>query len=92
MATENNVQLICPIRGILATRKRAKDGLKLSEDDAKNVYIPLLNDSQRQELSPYIEHLMTGGGTIRTLVKRMLKEEKLDYIEPDKRPSHVVLV
>lgn len=72
---------------------RGSDGLaEISEDDAKNVYIPLLNDSQRQELSPYIEHLMTGGGTIRTLVKRMLKEEKLDYIEPDKRPSHVVLV
>lgn len=72
---------------------RGSDGLaEISEDDAKNVYIPLLNDSQRQELSPYIENLMTRGGTIRTLVKRMLKEEKLGYIEPDKRPSHVVLV
>ena len=32
MATDNNIQIICPIRGILNAKKRAKDGLKLSEE------------------------------------------------------------
>ena len=32
MALDNNIQIVCPIRGILNTRKRAKDGLKLSEE------------------------------------------------------------
>lgn len=32
MALDNNIQIVCPIRGILNTKKRAKDGLRLSEE------------------------------------------------------------
>lgn len=72
---------------------RGSDGLaEISEEDAKDVYIPLLNENQRTELKPYIDNLLTGGSTIRSLVKKMMKTKKLDYVEPDKRPSHVVLV
>lgn len=72
---------------------RGSDGLaEISEDDAKNILIPLLSEEQRNTLRPYIENLKTGGATIRSLVKSMIKEEKLSYIEPPKRPSHVVLV
>ena len=72
---------------------RGSDGLaEISEDDAKNILVPLLSEEQRNTLRPYIENLKTGGATIRSLVKSMIKEEKLSYIEPPKRPSHVVLV
>lgn len=72
---------------------RGSDGLaEISEDDAKNVLVPVLSVEQRNDLRPYIENLKTGGATIRSLVKSMIKENKLNYIEPEKRPSHVVLV
>lgn len=64
---------------------RGSDGLaEISVDDAKNILVPLLSEEQRNTLRPYIENLKTGGATIRSLVKSMIKEEKLSYIEPPK--------
>lgn len=72
---------------------RGSDGLaEISETDARNVLIPLLSDKQRNALKPYIENLKTGGATIKSLVRTMIKENQLDYVEPSKRSSHVVLV
>lgn len=64
---------------------RGSDGLaEISVDDAKNILVPLLSEEQRNTLRPYIENLKTGGATIRSLIKSMIKEEKLSYIEPPK--------
>lgn len=72
---------------------RGSDGLaEISEDDAKKVYIPLLNEEQRNTFKPYIESLKGGGSALHSLVKKLIKEEKLSYTEPIRRPSHVVLV
>lgn len=72
---------------------RGSDGLaEISEEDAKGVYIPLLNDRQRELFKPYIESLKGGGSALHSLVKRLIKEDKLSYVEPSRRPSHVVLV
>ena len=72
---------------------RGSDGLaEISEEDAKRVYIPLLNEEQREAFKPYIESLKGGGSALHSLVKKLIKEERLSYTEPNRRPSHVVLV
>lgn len=50
MALDNNIQIVCPIRGILNTKKRAKDGLKLSEEAYRVEAIRYLikKDTQRR--------------------------------------------
>lgn len=72
---------------------RGSDGLaEICEDDAKQVIIPLLKDSTREKLSEYVANLQRGTTTINTVVKRLIKENQVDYDDPPKRPSHIVLV
>lgn len=72
---------------------RGSDGLaEICEDDAKRVVIPLLGDAVREDLSEYVENLRRGTMTINNVVKQLIKDERVTYSDPDKRPSHIVLV
>ncbi len=72
---------------------RGSDGLaEICVDDAKKVIIPKLNDDQRKELMIYVENLQAGRNTLNSAVKSMIKNNEIDYTEPSKRPSHIVLV
>ena len=72
---------------------RGSDGLaEICEDDAKNVIIPILSDDLREGLSEYVENLQRGTTTINSVVKQLIKDERLAYNDPDKPPSHIVLV
>ena len=72
---------------------RGSDGLaEICEEDAKNVIIPLLSDDIRESLSEYVEKLQQGTTTVNSVVKQLVKDKKVEYNDPDKRPSHIVLV
>lgn len=72
---------------------RGSDGLaEICEEDAKQVIIPLLSDDIRESLSAYVNNLKHGATTMNTVVKQMIKENHVDYQDPQKRPSHIVLV
>lgn len=72
---------------------RGSDGLaEICEQDAKNVLIPLLSDDIRSILSEHIENLKQGTPSINTKIKHLLRDGEIDYHEPNKRPSHIVLV
>ena len=72
---------------------RGSDGLaETTERDAGRVLIPLLTQSQRDQLRPYVENLRIGVPDLRTKVSAMLELGQLNFPEVVKRPSHVVLV
>lgn len=72
---------------------RGSDGLaEICEEDAKEVVIPCLSDANRKLLVPYVERLLEGSMTISAKVKQLLKSDEIDYKDPEKRPSHIVLV
>lgn len=72
---------------------RGSDGLaEICEVDAKKVIIPLLSDSIRDSLSQYVNNLKIGKATMCSAIRQMIKDETLEYCDPDKRPSHIVLV
>lgn len=72
---------------------RGSDGLaEICEDDAKNVIIPLLTDDLRRSLSGHVENLQKGTTTVNSVVKQLIKDKRVDYSDPTKRPSHIVLV
>ena len=59
---------------------RGSDGLaEICEDDAKNVIIPLLSDDVRDGLSEYVENLQRGTTTINSVVKQLIKDERIAY-------------
>lgn len=72
---------------------RGSDGLaEICEDDAKDVIIPLLSDDIRTSLTEYVDNLHQGTTTINSVVKQLIKDKHVNYNDPDKRPSHIVLV
>lgn len=72
---------------------RGSDGLaEICEEDAKSVIIPLLSPDTRDSLREYVSSLQQGTTTINSMVKQMIKDRSVDYHEPNKRPSHIVLV
>ena len=72
---------------------RGSDGLaEICEEDAKQVIIPLLSNDVRESLSDYVSNLKHGAPTLNTVVKQLIKENHVDYQDPQKRPSHIVLV
>lgn len=72
---------------------RGSDGLaEICESDASEIIIPCLSDENRQKLFPYIERLMEGAMTINSKIKQMRKNDEFDFTDPEKRPSHIVLV
>ena len=72
---------------------RGSDGLaEICEADAKNVLIPVLSNEAREKLQTYIDNLKSGNTTINSVVRQMIGASEVDYFEPKKRPSHIVLV
>ena len=72
---------------------RGSDGLaEICEDDVKKVIIPLLTDTIRESLSEYVQNLQHGTTTLNSIIKQLIKGKDIDYQEPQKRPSHIVLV
>ena len=64
----------------------------VASDAAKKVVIPLLTDTIRKSLTEYIQNLQRGTTTLNTVIKQLIKGKGIDYQEPKKRPSHIVLV
>jgi type I restriction enzyme M protein len=72
---------------------RGSDGLaEISQDDAANVVIPVLDDDSRQEIKQVILSLNSGRNTIKSLTKTLQKAGRLPYSDPERRPSHIALV
>ena len=77
----------------LRSMARGSDGLaEICEADAKTVIIPLLSKEAREKLLPYVENLKRGSTTINSVVRQMIGENEVEYHDPKKRPSHIVLV
>lgn len=77
----------------LRSMARGSDGLaEICEADARNVIIPLLSAEAREKLQPFVENLKTGSTTINSVVRMMIGSNEVEYHEPKKRPSHIVLV
>lgn len=72
---------------------RGSDGLaEICEDDARQVIIPALDDSVRRQMLSYVQSIRAGTDSINSFVMQLIKSDKVDYNEPQKRPSHIVLV
>ena len=72
---------------------RGSDGLaEICEEDAQKVIIPLLDEKSRKEVLPYVENLKQGTTALGSVIKGKLSEGCLNYHDPKKRPSHIVLV
>ena len=72
---------------------RGSDGLaEICISDVINIVIPILPDSVRQEISYLVDGFKMGKNTLNAMTKLMLKEQKIKFYEPEKRPSHIVLV
>lgn len=72
---------------------RGSDGLaEICEDDAKQVIIPALDDGVRQQMADYVQCMRTGTDSINAFVTQLIKSNAVDYKEPQRRPSHIVLV
>ena len=64
---------------------RGSDGLaEISEQDAMKVFIPILSDTQREELKPFVERLLTGRRTLNTAITSLIENGL--YNDPNKRP------
>ncbi len=72
---------------------RGSDGLaEICVEDAAKVIIPLLSDEIRKELEPAISSLQKGFTSVNSIVRGLIKSSRVNYNEPRKRPSHIVLV
>lgn len=72
---------------------RGSDGLaEICEEDAAKVIIPVLDDDVRNELLSAVSSLQEGSTSINSIVRGFIKSSKVNYSEPRKRPSHIVLV
>lgn len=72
---------------------RGSDGLaEICEDDAKNVFIPKLSEEEKAKVMPFIQNTITGRTTLYAATKKYIDSNELAYKEPNKRPSHIVLV
>ena len=77
----------------LRSMARGSDGLaEICENDAKNVIIPLLSDEVRGKLKIYVDNLKTGSTTLNSVMRMMIGTNEVEYHDPKKRPSHIVLV
>ena len=72
---------------------RGSDGLaEICEADARQIIIPKLSDASREKLNIYVKNLQTGSTTINSVVRQMIRQSEVEYYDPPKRPSHIVLV
>lgn len=73
---------------------RGSDGLaEVTVDDAKQVVIPIIeNQEVRGQLAEYVDALRQGRTTIKSAVAKLTSRGSITNVDPDKRPSHIVLV
>jgi len=72
---------------------RGSDGLaEITEEDASDVWVPILCQTERDEIRPFVESLIEGQPDIRAKIGRMVLSEKIAFPNPEKRSSHVALV
>lgn len=72
---------------------RGSDGLaEICEDDVRQVIIPTLGEDVREHMANYVHNIKTGTDSINSFVMQLIKSDQIDYCEPEKRPSHIVLV
>ena len=78
----------------LRSLARGSDGLaEVTVEDAKTVIIPIIqNPEVRKSLQPYINRLKDGKIMMRSIIRNMIEQGKWDIEDPEKRPSHIVLV
>lgn len=78
----------------LRSLSRGSDGLaEVSVDDAKTVIIPIIKDKNiRTELQEFIDNLKESKVTLNNTVAILINSKKWTLYEPNKRPSHIVLV
>lgn len=72
---------------------RGSDGLaEVWEGDAANVFIPLLNDDEREKVSVYVNQLLTGAVSLNDFIHNSIRNHEMYKNDPPLRPSHIVLV
>lgn len=78
----------------LRSLARGSDGLaEVTIDDARGVIIPLIKSKRvREEIDPFVENLKQGRVTVKSTISSLLENNTWDIEEPNKRPSHIVLV
>ena len=63
-----------------------------SEEDAKNVFVPVLSDDERKCIKTFVDNIVSGRTTLYAATKSYIDDKTLNFEEPEKRPSHIVLV
>lgn len=72
---------------------RGSDGLaEVCEEDATNVFVPVLSDDERKCIKTFIDNIVSGRTTLYAATKSYIDDKTLNFEEPEKRPSHIVLV
>ena len=72
---------------------RGSDGLaEICVEDAKSVIVPKLRPETKEEVVALVNRMKENNSTVNTLVKQMVRNGELEYNDPVKRPSHIVLV
>lgn len=73
---------------------RGSDGLaEVTAEDAKTVIIPLIDSQEvKDEIIPFVQNLKQGRVTVKSTVEALISSDKWNVKEPEKRPSHIVLV
>lgn len=72
---------------------RGSDGLaEICKEDASKVIFPLLSHDIKDEIVSTIQSWNAGSISLNSIVKSLIKTERVEYNAPQKRPSHIVLV
>ena len=72
---------------------RGSDGLaEVPEVDVKKLLVPELKPAERNELTPFVESLLSGAPDLHGKVIKMISEGKASVPFVPKRSSHVILV
>ncbi|WP_426876474.1 N-6 DNA methylase [Glaesserella parasuis] len=73
---------------------RGSDGLaEISSNDAKNIVVPLLSESERKAIQPFVDRLKMGTVSLKAFLEANKDDiETYNTFNVEKRPSHIVLV
>ena len=78
----------------LRSLARGSDGLaEVIIPDANTVIIPKIDNNEvRDIVTTFVDNLKKGRVTIKSTISNIIEKDLWDITEPDKRPSHIVLV
>lgn len=66
---------------------------EISASDAKNIVIPLLSESERKAIKPFVDRLKMGTVSLKSFLEANKENiETYNTFDVEKRPSHIVLV